>query len=151
MHSWALFLSGAMPAKNPLLSRGRWRCQVGHEAARHIHVRARTRAGCGAVAAGQSVRGEAGGCERHTSPPLHPWGSFPSPGGSERGSEGGTGCFFPPNARSTEAKEEKQPVGEQSLESSSSPRCKQRGPTHRALKATAVPSPQKNTAEGTGK
>lgn len=72
--------------------------------------------------------------------------------GAQKGARrGARAVFFPPNARSTEAKEEKQPVGEQSLESSSSPRCKQRGPTHRALKATAVPSPQKTTAEGTEK
>lgn len=46
------------------------------------------------LAVGQSIRGEAGGRGRHTSPPLHPWDSFHSPGGSERGSEGSTGCFF---------------------------------------------------------
>lgn len=88
LHSWASFLFGGTPEKNLLLSRGRRRRQLGHEAAQLIHVRACNRAGCGAVAAGQSIRGEASGHGRNTSPPLHPWGSFPSPAAARETQKG---------------------------------------------------------------
>lgn len=103
------------------------------------------------LAAGQWRRGRASagrpvamGGTHHL--PCTPGEAFPARlqlGRLRRGLGGGHRLFFSSNARLTKAKEEKQPVGEQSFGNSSSPQRKQHGPKHRSLKATAVPPPQK--------